>query len=371
MYPFCFPLVSSVYAYFYRLQTSPFSFFVLFFALARDLELKCDEQTNSHFIQIISTCVPGFSNQELDELAAQLTNLGSASPDQTRVVTNNSVNGKSPIQAYINGQHQVNSKPDSLSPSSSSGIQMNRQRDRNNLSDHEDKSRRSTSASSTGSSSSSSSDSISSQYSSGSIEHQSAKGKVLVGSSSSASGSRSTGSRDFRSSTCSSASTGSSNESRSSKNRRRQRSPIPASDQRRLTVVENVPGHEYDAVGGTSGTGDENGWCDDDGDDEPMENTETPGEKHPAVENNAEAEDGEGDLHGEDEEDDDDGEVDVVEEGEIGPDLEETAQIRATLSVVRRCTQPEVAGLGGTPTFVGDADDGTSPVIRRNHEEAL
>ncbi|TPP59562.1 Serine/threonine-protein kinase mig-15 [Fasciola gigantica] len=274
---------------------------------------------------------------ELDELAAQLTNLGSASPGPVRGVTNNALSGKSQLQPYVNGQHRASGKPDALIRSNSSGISSDQPRGRSSLSDPVAKPPRSTSASSTGSSSSSSSESISSQCSSGSVERQSPKSKAPVDSSSSASGSRSTGSRDFRSSTCSSVSSGSSNGSHSSKTHRHEKSPgsTPALDQRRLTVVENVStqdsmgGHEYDAVGEVSGAGDENGWCDDDGADEEVENTEVSDEKHPSLGNNGEPEDGENDQRGEDEDDDDDGEVDVVEEGEVGPDLEETAQIHS------------------------------------------
>ncbi|CAL8102844.1 unnamed protein product [Calicophoron daubneyi] len=249
---------------------------------------------------------------ELDELAEQLTSLGSVSPASNRqAAQTNNGNGRSHAAVHHNHEKKHPESTDLRSESSKD----------------EHKSRASTQGSESASRSSSSS--------SGSSEHHSITGKTQTSSatsSSSASGSRSSGSRDFRSSTCSSASTTSSYESRSSHDQRNGKGPnsssAAGSDVRRLTVVENVAPRDSDDDSVKNGEVEEN-----DAYGAHMAQNDPNDATH--------SEEGDERMEAEgDEEDDDDGEVVAVEEvGESGADLEETAKIRATLSVVRRRSQ--------------------------------
>ncbi|CAH8502676.1 unnamed protein product [Dicrocoelium dendriticum] len=236
--------------------------------------------------------------QELDELAAQLTHLGSVSPALNRPVTGDK--GSLAIQPHVeqNGGQQSSTNLGVLTKCSLSNDFSG-----NELHPSPKSLPRSNSSSSDGN---------------GMQPQVEKTNSNSVASSSSGSGSRSSGSREFQSSSCSSASTTSSFDSTCSKDLERSSAHDKSSvepDPRRLTVVENV------AFGGDKTVGS----------DEEVEvwDTRTPYthestglESQPSVP---------------DEEDDDDGDVVVVaDDGEIGADLEETAQIKATLSVVRR-----------------------------------
>ncbi|KAF6775274.1 hypothetical protein AHF37_05979 [Paragonimus kellicotti] len=266
---------------------------------------------------------------ELDELAAQLTHLGSVSPAPSRNPVTAQLNGKSAAARSISQHNDATQPSEDIVPNSETKL-YDRCQDK-----------RSTKRSSRSHSSSSS----------GSSGRQTPVTKPQNNSitSSSGSGSRSSGSHEFQTSTCYSASTTSSYDSSSSKGHQLVEEGVVSQsldqpDPRRLTVVENVP-----SVGNIE--------CD--------ENVEDRWEVHePCVSQMSKGDVIEDDKEEEEEDDDDDGDVVVeVEESEVGADLEEAAKIKATLSVVRRRNQHVFS-----PDAIGHVTDNLTSVSVVRHE---
>ncbi|KAF5404029.1 hypothetical protein PHET_02546 [Paragonimus heterotremus] len=265
---------------------------------------------------------------ELDELAAQLTHLGSVSPAPSRNLVTAQLNGKLAAVHSIS-QHNGATQPSEDIAANSETKLHGRCRDKRNTK----RSSRSHSSSSSGSSG-----------------RQTPVTKPQSNSitSSSGSGSRSSGSHEFQTSTCYSASTTSSYDSSCSKGHQLvDESIVPQlldqPDPRRLTVVENVPSTD-------------NAECD--------ENESRWHVHEPCISQVSKDGAMEDDKEEEEEDDDDDGDVVVeVEEGEVGADLEEAAKIKATLSVVRRRNQHAIA-----PDAIGHIADNLTSVSVVRHE---
>ncbi|KAF8570586.1 hypothetical protein P879_02601 [Paragonimus westermani] len=283
---------------------------------------------------------------ELDELAAQLTHLGSVSPAPSRNPATAQLNGKL-AAARSTSQHNDATQSSEDIPANSETKLHDRCQDK-----------RSTKRPSRSHSSSSS----------GSSGRQTPVTKPQSNSitSSSGSGSRSSGSHEFQTSTCYSASTTSSYDSSSSKGHHLVDEGVVSQsldepDPRRLTVVENLPSTD-------------NVECD--GNEVDRWEIDEPCVPQP-TKGGAIADDKEE----EEEDDDDDGDVVVeVEEGEVGADLEEAAKIKATLSVVRRrnlhAFSPDAVGhvtdnLTSVSVVTNEAafDEGTLSAVSKNHGE--
>ncbi|KAA3676636.1 TRAF2 and NCK interacting kinase [Paragonimus westermani] len=266
---------------------------------------------------------------ELDELAAQLTHLGSVSPAPSRNPATAHLNGKL-AAARSTSQHNGATQSSEDIPSNSETKLHDRYQDK-----------RSTKRPSRSHSSSSS----------GSSDRQTPVTKPQRNSitSSSGSGSRSSGSHEFQTSTCYSASTTSSYDSSSSKGHHLvDEGVVPQSldepDPRRLTVVENLPSTDNVECDGSE----VDRWQI----DEPCVPQPTKGGVIAD------------DKEEEEEDDDDDGDVVVeVEEGEVGADLEEAAKIKATLSVLRRRNVHDFS-----PDAAGHVTDNQTSVSVVRHE---
>ncbi|TGZ73323.1 hypothetical protein CRM22_001589 [Opisthorchis felineus] len=235
--------------------------------------------------------------EELDALAAQLTDLGSVSPKSPRAPTTSHTNGSTP-----NGKSQAerNGIPPTPKHKSSGVHQLERPASRSSSSSS-DSSVRHTPTSKTGSSISS-----------------------VTTSSTSGSESPSSGSREIQCATCSSASTASSCHCHPAASTKASDSQECDADVRRLTVVENTTQNDLSTVFQPESVNGEQAEVGLDGSQRLFAGSGDLPELNTGVE---------------EDEDDDDGDVVVVEEEECGADLEETAKIRFTLSVVRSRSQ--------------------------------
>ncbi|KAK4473037.1 hypothetical protein MN116_004230 [Schistosoma mekongi] len=345
-------------------------------------------------------------SEELDQLAAQLTNLGAVSPSPHRPNNRSQSDEKSDTkpndkQSVLSSQHQLQVYENSdnnvkLSKSSNESIILSEPVN------HENRSNRPRSISSTSSSSSSSSSttdsSISSECHGNRDSPTHSKNKHSTSNSSTISRSHSIGSNheDHASSTCSSssASTISSCDSAQRKSHENvcrvllngtRRSEI---DPRRLTVVENVQrmhnNHssktEHDSEVDSNDLDDLDKIQRDSGQLITANNDQLDDYNSGAY-SMQDNDDEDEDITnvGEEEEDEDEGDVIVVEEEEEnGADLEEAEQLRATLSIVRtrqRSTLDESTGIIGSVVTNESsyyADDGTlSNTAVKWHKEGI
>ncbi|OON15901.1 hypothetical protein X801_08291, partial [Opisthorchis viverrini] len=221
----------------------------------------------------------------------------SASSEQSKLHTNGSTpNGKSPAER--------NGIPPTPKHKSSGVHQLGRPASRSSSSSSDSSSVRHTPTSKTGSNSSSS--------------------NSVTASSTSGSESPSSGSREVQCATCSSASTASSCHCQPAASTKPSDSQECGADVRRLTVVENTTQNDPSTPFHPESVNGEQAELGLDGSQRLFAGSDDVPELNTGVE---------------EDEDDDDGDVVVVEEEECGADLEETANIRSTLSVVRSRSQ--------------------------------